>query len=94
MAIIKYFYDTANGETFELTQVQHIGPGISKAKFFTGRLPSGERVVATRMIERKNSPSMHECDARCMNATGQIMRCECSCNGKNHGRGKMQCVAA
>lgn len=93
MANIKYFYD-ANGETFELTHIRHIGPGTSKAKFFAGRLPSGEVVPATRMIERKNNASMHECDARCMNATGKIMRCECACGGKNHGRGMIQCEAA
>jgi hypothetical protein len=32
-------------------------------------------------------PSKHECDARCMYARGRTMNCECSCGGKNHGRG-------
>ncbi|HDR8993951.1 TPA: hypothetical protein QDA93_006684 [Burkholderia vietnamiensis] len=40
-----------------------------------------------RVIEYKSNPSRHECDARCLNATGRIMRCECSCGGENHGRG-------
>lgn len=40
-----------------------------------------------RIVEYKSNPSMHACDARCLNATGKIMRCECSCGGKNHGRG-------
>ena len=42
-----------------------------------------------RTIEYKSYPSRHVCDARCMNASGRIMKCECSCGGKNHGRGFM-----
>jgi hypothetical protein len=41
-----------------------------------------------REIEYKSHPSRHDCDARCMNAQGKIMRCECSCGGKNHGLGR------
>lgn len=44
-------------------------------------------VQADRVVEYKSNPSRHECDSRCMNATGRIMKCECSCGGKNHGRG-------
>ncbi len=47
-----------------------------------------------RSIQYKSNPSKHECDARCLNATGRIMKCECSCGGKNHGRGSFQAVAA
>ncbi len=47
-----------------------------------------------RCVEYKSNPSRHECDARCFNATGRIMKCECSCGGKNHGRGAFSCVAA
>jgi len=39
----------------------------------------------TRSIQYKSNPSLHKCDARCMNATGHI--CECSCGGLNHGAG-------
>jgi hypothetical protein len=46
-----------------------------------------------RVIEYKGNPSLHRCDARCMNATGKIMKCECSCGGKNHGRGRVACEA-
>lgn len=41
----------------------------------------------TRVIQYKSNPSKHICDARCMNATGKTMQCECSCGGKNHGKG-------
>ncbi|MGJ7039199.1 hypothetical protein J2Y63_002454 [Shinella sp. BE166] len=52
-------------------------------------------VKADRVIEYKSNPSRHECDARCMNATGRVMKCECSCGGKNHGRGSsIICEAA
>jgi hypothetical protein len=47
-----------------------------------------------RTVEYKSSPSRHVCDARCVNATGRIMKCECSCGGKNHGRGSFMCEAA
>lgn len=40
----------------------------------------------TRVINFKSNPSLHKCDARCLNATGQ--QCECSCGGKNHGAGQ------
>lgn len=51
-------------------------------------------VKADRVIEYKSNPSCHECDARCLNATGRIMKCECSCGGKNHGRGALMCESA
>lgn len=39
----------------------------------------------TRIIEFKDRPSLHKCDARCQNAKGHC--CECSCGGKFHGAG-------
>jgi len=41
----------------------------------------------TRMVTYKSNPSKHVCDARCVNARGRTMNCECSCGGKNHGKG-------
>jgi hypothetical protein len=38
-----------------------------------------------RVIYFKKNPSLHKCDARCLNAKGH--NCECSCGGKNHGAG-------
>lgn len=46
-----------------------------------------------RVVEFKSSPSPHKCDDRCINAAGKIMRCECSCGGKNHGSGAFNCTA-
>lgn len=51
-------------------------------------------VPVERTVEYKANPSRHECDARCMNATGRVMKCECACGGKNHGRGTIMCEAA
>ena len=31
-----------------------------------------------RKIEYSKTPSRHECDVRCYNASGRIMKCECS----------------
>lgn len=44
-------------------------------------------VPVERVIEYKKNPSLHKCDARCQNATGRIMKCECRCGGKYHGVG-------
>lgn len=52
----------------------------------TGSLP------IIRTIFFKKNPSLHKCDARCLNATGH--NCECSCGGKNHGAGNNMAVAA
>lgn len=49
-------------------------------------------IPVERVINFKSSPSSHECDARCMNASGRTMNCECSCGGKNHGRGAFACA--
>lgn len=38
----------------------------------------------TRRIEYKARPSLHECNAKCMNGSHRGV-CECRCGGKNHG---------
>ena len=44
----------------------------------------GVTVPLDRWVDyRVDKPSLHKCDARCMNAKGH--NCECSCGGKNHG---------
>ena len=48
-------------------------------------------VNVERTVRYSAAPSKHECDARCVNATGRTMNCECSCGGKNHGRGGLKC---
>lgn len=85
MANIKYFADLHNGETLEFSRVDH-----RSAKDIRGWTGS-EWVKVTRQVEYKRFASKHECDSRCMNATGRIMKCECSCGGKNHGKGKFTC---
>lgn len=37
-------------------------------------------------IEYKARPSLHECNAKCLNGK-HSGTCECRCGGKNHGRG-------
>jgi len=94
MANFKYFADI-NGETFELASIRYNGKSDKKASSFSGRASNGELLTATRMIEFKKNPSKHVCDARCLNATGLVMKCECSCGGKNHGKGHaLELVAA
>lgn len=42
----------------------------------------------TRRIEYKRNPSLHECNAKCLNGKHNGA-CECRCGGKNHGRGSL-----
>ena len=93
MAAYRYFADIA-GEAHELTAIWHDGHISTAARHFSGLTTAGQRVQATRKIEMKSFPSKHVCDARCMHAQGKTMRCECSCGGKNHGRGRFVAEAA
>lgn len=86
MARFKYFADI-DGQTFELSDVYHDGAVSAAAEHFLGRTADGRKVRASRKIEMKSMPSRHKCDARCIHATGRVMKCECRCGGKNHGRG-------
>jgi hypothetical protein len=94
MANIKHF----NGET-ELVGVREqngklVGFASKSDLFFVeGRGWQGFTAVE-HSIEFKSNPSRHECDARCLNAIGRVMKCECSCGGKNHGRGSFICAEA
>lgn len=94
MANLKYFAE-CNGQAVELVNVRHDGHVKTTAEHFSGICSCGQRHIAARLIEFKSQPRRHACDARCLNATGRIMKCECSCNGKNHGRGSaLVCEAA
>lgn len=86
MATIKYFADV-NGQAIELTTVGHDGSHSTSVEHFKGFV-NGMWHTATRRIEYKSNPSRHECDDRCKFATGKHMKCECSCGGKNHGKGE------
>lgn len=92
MARIIYFADLPTGETVTLANVGFEGGNTKNAANFSGLLPTGQRVRATRKVEYKSFASKHECDARCMNATGRTMQCECACGGKNHGKGRVSFV--
>lgn len=102
MANFKHFADI-NGETIEL-QGYVLGmsnaefaskfPGIKGKRndgysMQTMRGPDGREWPVTRAIEFKANPSKHVCDDRCLHATGKTMKCECSCGGKNHGKGSL-----
>jgi hypothetical protein len=92
MANFRYFVDRADGTTIQLDKVAHNGSTSTKAHTFFGYI-DGEKVTVSRAIERKSFPSNHVCDARCQNAKG--FKCECSCGGKNHGKGQqITCEAA
>ena len=88
MADHKFF----NGAT-QLHDIQEIGRSrfghpVDFVPVWTGeKWNRGPLLAVERMVRMKSNPSLHECDARCMGAKGRTMNCECSCGGKNHGRG-------
>jgi hypothetical protein len=81
---MRYFADY-KGESVQLKDVHHDGAVSTSAKHFKGKTPDGTTVTADRKVEFKSNPSLHACGPRCQNATGH--QCECSCQGKNHGKG-------
>lgn len=81
-------FATCCGQTVRLANVMHDGDARTTAPHFLGHCPvCGTPHRAERYIRRKSMPSNHECDARCMNATGH--QCECACGGANHGAGSV-----
>lgn len=86
MPNFKYFAEQ-DGQTVQLDRIRHDGHISVAAHHFSGIAPDGSLLTAARKIEFKSNPSRHACDDRCVHATGRTMRCECSCGGKNHGRG-------
>jgi hypothetical protein len=51
-----------------------------------GTTADGRKLPVERAIQYKRFASLHDCDARCMGGKPNGT-CECSCGGKNHGRG-------
>jgi hypothetical protein len=92
MANIKYFADR-DGQTFEFKNVDHRSSKGDQSGTWGWCAERSEWIKVTRRVQYKAFPSKHECDARCMNATGRTMNCECSCGGKNHGKGSFSCAA-
>lgn len=65
-------------------------PGVRGVRYdsfarIVGKSAAGAVCPITRQVFFKANPSLHKCDARCLNAKGH--NCECSCGGSNHGRG-------
>jgi hypothetical protein len=98
MASFKYFSDF-NGETTELLTISTMVNKEFEAKFpgikgikddgfskRVGRSADGEWLPMTRAIEMKARPSLHVCNAKCLNGKCNGA-CECRCGGRNHGRG-------
>lgn len=93
MANFRFFADMADGSTIMSKRADYDHGSSKMPRIWDDATRSWLR--ATRVVIRKNMPSMHECDARCMNATGRTMQCECSCGGENHGKGSsLMCAAA
>lgn len=99
MANIKNFSDIT-GEAIELAFVTSISndefaaqfPGVTGMRYdgysmWVGReTATSPRLPVTRKIEYKSQPSLHECNAKCLNGKYNGV-CECKCGGNNHGAG-------
>lgn len=97
MANIKYFGDIG-GEALALRSIHGMGnkefrarwPGVKGMRsdgyeMLVGHSDSGVQPV-TRKIEYKSRPSLHTCNAKCLNGKHNGV-CECQCGGRNHGAG-------
>ena len=91
MANIKYFSGEIELKGVHYQGTKLVGDPIDFVHVWENGKWTHNWTEVERKIEYKSNPSKHECDARCYNATGRIMKCECSCGGKNHGRGKFIC---
>jgi hypothetical protein len=100
MATIKYFSDIT-GEAIELKGLHQMDnsqfaarwPGVKGlradgfSKWVTHTATGADALLpVTRKIEMSRFPSLHECNANCLNGKHDGA-CECRCGGKNHGRG-------
>jgi hypothetical protein len=100
MANIKYFSGTTEvSYPYPMRNAEFAAkfPGIKGLRSdsfarYVGQTADKQILPITRKIEYKANPSLHKCDARCLNATGKS--CECACGGKNHGAGSFNCIAA
>lgn len=90
MADIRHFHgETQLAGVYYLQGVTPMGYVPAELEAWRNGGPRATALKADRKVEYKRSPSRHACDARCLNATGRVMKCECSCGGKNHGRGTL-----
>lgn len=95
MATIKHFAGTQQLQGVHERNGKLFGYVSKEDLFFVAGQGWQGYTAVERKVEYKSNPSKHECDARCLNATGLVMKCECSCGGKNHGRGfAIVCEAA
>jgi hypothetical protein len=79
-----FFTDLPNGETRSFRRGE-VMQEAGKANAFHA-IATGAKV--TRVVNFKTAkPSLHECDSRCLMASGMALNCQCACRGKNHGRG-------
>jgi len=96
---IRYFSDTEEGAVL-LEAVHGMCNKLFAEKFpgikglrddtfskWVGYSTKDKRILpATRKIEYKTKPSLHECNAKCLNGRHNGI-CECRCGGENHGKG-------
>lgn len=88
--MLRFFAD-ANGQTVRFDRVDNRNQSAKHNDTWGWHVESNQWIKINRVVNYKSNPSRHECDARCINASGRAMNCECSCGGKNHGKGRFSC---
>jgi hypothetical protein len=86
-----YFADLADGTTVRFEHVEYDRGYLEQPRGYCADADVWYRV--TRRVELKSRPSLHACNARCLNAAARAMQCECSCLGANHGKASVASLA-
>jgi len=93
--MIKYFngdeqlvsvHPVMNAEFVALGGVKSSANRYDSFQRLAGKTADGRVLPVERKIEYKKFPSLHECNAKCLNGKHDGV-CECQCGGKNHGLG-------
>lgn len=107
MARFHYFSDVG-GEAVQLVSTDQMPraefyarwPGLKGGRRIDGysmqvgrAVHGGPLLPVTRAIEMKARPRLHECNAKCLGGKANGA-CECSCGGRNHGRGMFTALLA
>jgi hypothetical protein len=87
------FFATVDGEVVQFVRVDNRNQSAKHDDCWGWHQATRRWVKIERVVDYRAFASKHVCDDRCINATGKIMRCECSCGGKNHGKGAFNCTA-
>jgi hypothetical protein len=83
---LKNIHAVPNAQFVALGGIKSSANAYDSFKRLVGVTKDGALVAVERKIDYKKFPSLHTCNAKCLNGKHDGA-CECSCGGKNHGLG-------